>query len=206
LTTMLPNSEQIESELAILKQERSSTHGQLSKVQGEIENLTDSIASTGDKRIRNLLESNLSSKLDEEERLEKSNEEISTKIEELGKIQGNLQQRIKDMRELIAFMEKSDPDKLVDIRLRLREVLRNTIDEIRLFPEGYKDKEHVEQEVTSKAKRTVYYDGINNKEWRFYTVQFKRCRSFTRGFYPDGVFKKLEEIDRKRRGKGFSLN
>jgi len=85
----------------------------------------------------------------------------------------------------------------------LREALRGAIDEIVLFSKGFRDRKQM-NELTPKDRREIFSEGIGNKGWRFYKVHLKGCRSFTRGFYPEGIRDKLKEIDleqeRKRKG------
>jgi hypothetical protein len=88
----------------------------------------------------------------------------------------------------------------------LREALRGAIDEITVFARGFRDRKHVD-ELTPKDKRKVFYEGIDNKDWRFYKVHLKGCRAFTRGFYPEGISERLKEInvERERKRKGFLI-
>ncbi len=204
VSKLLPDHDRTEREIDGLKREWASIRGQLSKAGNEIENLTSSITTTPDKRVRGLLESKLTGILDTKERLEKADKEAEGKINALERSSNNLQERIENMRELTAYLKKAKPGEVIDIRLKLREALRGAIDEITVFANGFRDRKHVD-ELTPKEKRRVFSKGIVNKDWRFYKVQLKGCRSFTRGFYPVGVSDKLKEIEREidRKRKGF---
>ncbi len=208
LSQLLPDHEQVESEINILQREKSSIKGQLHKVESEIENLSDTISTTADKRIRSLLESKLTGKLDEKENFEKQFTEVETKIHDLKRINGNLQERISNLKELFETMQDlkdKDEDALIDIRFRLRQMLRNLIERIDIYPGGFKNVAQV-KELHPAHKIKIYAEGIDNKEFRFYEVQLKGCKSFKRGWYPPGTHKKLEALDLKRQKEhgGFS--
>jgi len=201
LAQLLPDFEQIESEISVLQREKSSIQGQLNKVKSEIENLSDTIASTPDKRIRAQLEGKLADRLDEKERFEKQETEAAIKINDLKKVNGNVQERISNVKELFQVMQDlkdRDEDTLIDIRFRLRQMLRNLIEGIKVFPGGFVDRDHVNK-LYPLDKRDIYREGIDNKDFRFYQVNLKGCKSFKRGWYPPETYNKLKELERKRK-------
>ena len=189
--TLLPNHQQIESEVNVLQREKASISGQIEKIESDMENLSDTIATTKDKRIRQILEGKLTGKLDEKERLEKLAEETDSKIDELRRINGNIQQGIENMRELITYMAQAKKDQkedeLIHIRLRLREAIRNTIEEIRLYPIGFINREQVDAMISHEGTRAIYYKGLQSKQYRFYEVKLKGGRFYRRGYFPDNV-------------------
>lgn len=200
VSQLLPDYEQIESEVDLLQREKSSIQGQLNKVKSEIENLSESIATTQDKRIRELLEGKLADRFDEKELFEKEETEAETKINDLKQINGSVQERISNVKELFETMrdlKDQDEDKLIELRIRLRQMLRNLIEGIKLYPGGYKNKEHV-NELHPSEKRAIYYEGIDNKDFRFYQVDLKGCRAFKRGWYTPETYEKLKELEHKK--------
>jgi hypothetical protein len=100
----------------------------------------------------------------------------------------------------MANLKRAKPREVIDIRLRLRKAIRATIAEITLVPRGFKDKKYADQ-LGFKGKGKALYEGIDNKDWRFYRVHLKGCQSLKRGFYPVGVYERLKEIDREQEEK-----
>lgn len=200
VSQLLPDYKQLESEISILQREKSSIQGQLSRVQSEIGNLTDSVSTTQDKRLRLLLENKITDRLDEKERFEKLESEAEIKINDLKHVNGSVQERISNVKELYETMQDlkdRDEKALIDLRFRLRQMLRNLIDRIDLYPGGFIDRNHV-NELHPPDKREIYYEGIDNKDFRFYQVDLKGCRSFKRGWYTPETYEKLKALDRKR--------
>jgi Rad3-related DNA helicase len=200
VTQLLPNYDQIESEINIAERDIASIQGQLNKAKSEIKNLTDSIASTPDKRIRTLLEDKLAGRLDEKEKLEKQEAKIEVKIHELKQININVSERISNVNELFGLMQDlkdQDEEALIDLRFRLRQMLRNLIDRIDVYPGGYKDDNHV-NELYPSDKKDIYCEGIDNKDFRFYQIRLKGCKSFSRGWYPPETYQRLKALDRRR--------
>ena len=190
---LLPDRDQTEQEVDSLRTERESIRGQLSRAEREIENLTASIATTPDRRVRGVLENKLSGVLDRKEQLEKAARETEEKITALERSGRNIQERVETMKELTAYLRKAKPEKAVEIRLKLREAVRGAVGEITLFPKGFKDKKHVHEYESDPDRRKACYEGIDNKDWRFYRLGFKGS-GFTRAVYPPGMVQKLKQI------------
>ena len=203
VSTLLPDHDETEREIDSLKREKESIRGQLSKAESGILNLTDSIETTRDKRVRDVLNGKLSGILDRKEQLEQADKETEEKINVLERSSKNVRERIESMKELTAYLRRAKPGEVIDIRFKLREALRRAIDEIVLFSKGFRDRKQM-NELTPKDRRKIFFEGIDNRDWKFYNVHLKGCRAFTRGFYPEGVIDKLKEIDGKK-WKGFSL-
>jgi DNA invertase Pin-like site-specific DNA recombinase len=200
VTQLLPDYDQIESEISTFGRKESSIQGKLNKAKSEIKNLTDSIASTPDKRIRTLLEDKLAGRLDEKEKLEKQEAKIEVKIHELKQININVSERISNVKELFGLMQDlkdQDEEALIDLRFRLRQMLRNLIDRIDVYPGGYKDDNHV-NELYPSDEKDIYCEGIDNKDFRFYQIRLKGCKSVSRGWYPPETYQRLKALDRRR--------
>ena len=85
-------------------------------------------------------------------------------MKDLKQINGNLQKSIENVKELFELMGNLKGDDLINLRFKLRQMLRDLIEEIKVYPAGRKD----------------------DKGFRFYEVQLKGCRSFARGWFPEG--------------------
>lgn len=205
VSKLLPDHDETEREIDGLKLEQTSIRGQLSKATSKIENLTDSISTTNDKRNRAELDKKLSVVLDEKERLEKAAREKEDKINALERSGNNLQERIENVKELTGYLKRAKPGEVIDIRLKLREAIRGVVDEITLFSRGYRDRKHVNEEESNPQRRRVLYEGIGNKDWRLYSVRWKGGGVFTRFYYPEGAGARLGEIRDKEfsKRKGF---
>jgi len=103
-------------------------------------------------------------------------------------------------------LKDQDEAAFIALRFKLRGMLRTLVDRINVYPGGFKDKGHV-AELNPPGKRKIFYEGIDNKDFRFYQVHLKGCRTFKRGFYPLETGKKLKELERKREEKkvGFPM-
>ena len=87
--------------------------------------------------------------LGEKEQLEKADEETEGKINGLERVSYNVQERIENMKELTAYLKRTKPGEVIDIRLKLREALRSAIDEITVFARGFRDRMHMNESVVS---------------------------------------------------------
>ncbi len=197
---LLKTNRDTEDEISEIEIKLSSIQGQLNKVESEIVNLTDSIASTSDRRIRELLESKLTGRLDEEEHLEKSIQEKEWELKSKTDIRENAQERIENVKQLTEHMRKlkdeGEMDTLIDVRFRLREALRKLIENIKVYPVGYgtfvEKKtaiETIEQAIkkaTKEAKNDPHltndmieyvkdecYSRIENRYYRFFEIYFE---------------------------------
>jgi DNA invertase Pin-like site-specific DNA recombinase len=132
---VLPDAEK-RSKLSQLKNQSSAMVGELGQLEEKITNLTDSIAETKDKRVRQTLEKRLSGLLDHRDRLENGKSKIDTKIEHLSNAAETIEQQLQSIEQFWDYMQTVSDEGRIDIRLRLRDKLRQLIREITVYPVG----------------------------------------------------------------------
>jgi DNA invertase Pin-like site-specific DNA recombinase len=185
---VLPDKEK-QSELAQLKSQSSALAGELGQVQDWIANLTDSIADTEDKRVRQTLQKKLSELLDDRERLEWDKSRIEAKIAQLSKASESIEEQLQSIEQLLDYMQSASKEKLIDVRLRLRDKLRQLIQKIIVYPVGpaIMTPELVEEgiqavlDVQARLKGTDKIEKfreelekkIDNKEEQIYRLEFE---------------------------------
>lgn len=132
---ILPNKQK-ESELSDLQTQLTALNGEVQNTTGKIDNLTDSVADTNDKRLRQQLEKKLSELLDQEERFQEQKKTIVREIDKLSKSENKFREHLKSVEELWGLMESASDEELIEIRLGLREKLRHLIKRIHVKPVG----------------------------------------------------------------------
>ena len=153
---IIPGNEEIETELIKLNKKLTSGNNQLFNCQQIISNIEASIDNLESPEAGKIFENRLVKKLDEKKVLEKDIEKLEKKIQDLSKLEQDESKNIESVKELINLMETTKGQDLIDIRLKLREVLKQLIDEVKILPIGYKPK----------SKKS-------SKEDRGYLIKFK---------------------------------
>lgn len=132
---ILPGNEQRSSELSALRHQAEATEGDLAQVQGEVNNVLDSIAGQPSKRLRKALEGRADALLERKAELEAHKANLAERIERLSNATKATEQQLKSVRELIERMGKIEGQDRVDLRLSLRSQLRRLLTRIRIFPD-----------------------------------------------------------------------
>ncbi len=177
---ILPDSEKTKSELQILKNNLAAIKGKMNENEEKINNLTDSISTTSDKRIRERLETNLSVLFDQQEKNEKEKKALQLEIKKLSSSNEIIQAQIHSVKELLSLLDAKKDEELVEIRTRLRNKLRNLITKIIVYPVGMKkailqksievnENQALVQQVKEKLERGDY----DNKKERAFSVHFE---------------------------------
>ncbi len=202
VSSLLPDHEEAENEISNLQQKQLAIQGRLNIVESEIENLSETIATTSDIRVRKLLDEKLIHRLNEKETFQKQEAETEMKINDLEKRGIDIKERLSNLKELNEKMRDLKGKRLIDLRFKLRELLRSLIERIDVYPGGFKDRKHLNKLKSDKDERKFFAKGIDNKDFRFYEVHLKACkRSFKRSWYLPETYKKLEKLDKKREAK-----
>ncbi|MDY6839237.1 MAG: recombinase family protein [Thermodesulfobacteriota bacterium] len=130
---ILPDRNKRKSEIEQLQEQIEATDGELSHVNSGIANITDTISFTKDRRVRQQLEEKLRHIFDEKEALELRKRELDVKMQSLSVKQEDIETRLKSAKELI---EKITEENSVDVRVRLRDRLRDIFDKVVIYPVG----------------------------------------------------------------------
>ncbi len=119
-----------------LKNEMDGLSGELNGINAEIENLADSISTTSDKRVREMLEKRMGASFDKQNELKQQIAHLKQEIARLSQSFETTQETLDSLKELLAFLNTAKTGKLIEVRIKLRNELRKLIDRIDVFPEG----------------------------------------------------------------------
>lgn len=122
--------------ITLLKNELSSITGELNVINEELKNLTDSIMTTSDKRVREMLEKRMTERLDSQSTLNQKMDNLKQQINRLSRSFEDTQATLDSLKKLFGFINTAKTEKLIEIRLKLRNELRTLINKIEVFPEG----------------------------------------------------------------------
>jgi hypothetical protein len=129
---ILPGNEQRQSELKILQNELQALDGEMLEIQGKIDNLKDSIASTASKELRKELENDADVLLTRRTELTEQRQVLGNKIGRLQQAKHDTKQQLASVSELIECMGSLEGEARIDLRVRLRAQLRHLIRKIRI--------------------------------------------------------------------------
>jgi DNA invertase Pin-like site-specific DNA recombinase len=139
ISELLPDADEAKREIDRLRQRRDSVEREVNQAASRIANLTDSISDTKDRGVRGTLEDRLKILLAQKESLARESEELAGGIDSLESngVQQKIEEKIEDIQGLMKYMKyEKSLEKLISVRLRLRQALRDTISEIKLYPAG----------------------------------------------------------------------
>lgn len=134
---ILPGHEEHESEVKRIRAELEAVTGRISSLEEKIQNLTNRIAKTGDDRVQERLDKEMVKLLDEQEALSPKQQEIELELERVMSVNERADGGLSSVQELIDFMNSGiASEELLDLRLRLRNEIRNIIDRVDVYPVG----------------------------------------------------------------------
>lgn len=119
-----------------LKNEMQGKAGESKFIAKEIENIADSIETTPDKRVRNILENRLVQKLDQQEEINQKIKIIKKQIDDLSKCSINSHLALQSIKDLFHFMKHADGKQLIDTRLKLKNEIQKLVRIIKIYPAG----------------------------------------------------------------------
>jgi len=126
-----------QAELNKLKEGREATLFGLERIESQMNNVTDSIADTADKRVRQKLGDRMSKMLDEQEALNQQLEKMGSEIERLSTMGNKVAENLSQFHGLVAYeLSIKSPEERIDFRLKLKGSLRNLIQRIEIYPPG----------------------------------------------------------------------
>lgn len=176
ISDVLPDSERVKTESNRLKEHLAGVRGKLSELHDKANNLTNSIASTGDHRIRERLEKALSGFLDEQEVLINKEKELSKSINQLSRHKETTKDHLQEIKSAI---HPALGDEARENRIRLRSVLRQLIAKIVIYPAGINRRVFQDMigtlrpELSKKISDKLEAGDYDNRKKRTYIVKFK---------------------------------
>lgn len=184
LSDLMPDKDVLQIQINDLKRREISNNQQLKERNLESINLTDSITTTEDKRVRNLLETRLSQNLNSIEELGKDNETIMKELQGLTVELSTIQFTVDTAKEVYGILKacKNESERII-LRLKLRMEIRKLVSDIEIYPleEVYKKVEEIEPGV---------YQTMQSKFIDFVRIKFNGSRN-TRVLY----LKRYHEIE-----------
>jgi DNA invertase Pin-like site-specific DNA recombinase len=187
-----------ETAINLLKMKNEGIIGELISINKQIENIADSITTTEDKRVREILEKRMTERLNKQESLKQAKDNLQQKIDAESRSFESVQLTLDSQKELMSLLEKEKiGKKIIDLRLRLRNEIRKLIDRIVIYPAGLhfvthefaqkalEDLSEFFQEGTEEYSdiKKYYHDRLEHpKEFRLFKIFFKS--GSTRTIYP----------------------
>lgn len=172
VSDVVPDSDKTANETRQIKTRLAGIRGKLSDLETKTNNLTDSIASTADSRVRERLEKALSVIIDEQTVLSIEDKELDKRLKQLSSFNVFTSAQLSDIKAVI------EGEGSLVYRARLRAKLRQLIKEITIYPAGTKRRlfqdisMSLAPETAQKVKIKLDAGGYDNKEQRAYVVQF----------------------------------
>ena len=164
ISSFLPDNGKIQSRLDILKITLSANEDRLSEIEGEIENLTETIATTKDGRVRETLDKRLTGRFNEQERLKAENISHNEEMDDLRRQKENLQENIDTAMEVYSLLDTAQEEDQIALRLRLRREIKTLIERIEVYPlqEKFTEIEEIEPGIV-KHMKSKYIDKVRIK-------------------------------------------
>ncbi len=184
---LLPEKNEIAGKLKGLKDQLTVLKGEEKIRLENIENLADTIASTSSQLTRELLDSKLSLILDDQEKHKSVKKTLQTQIIRMSSEGDRLESQLKSFKDLLSITSDWSAEKRIEMRIVLREMLRNLIDRIEVYPVGRVLMTEPKARKVITLMRDLsddpsdnfdyLYDAfltrIENKDLREYTIYFK---------------------------------
>jgi DNA invertase Pin-like site-specific DNA recombinase len=112
--------------------------GELNGIDSEIKYLTDSIVRTPDTRVREILEKKMEEKLDRNNELKKEIDQLQMLFNKTALSSEETQLTIDALNNLFNSLNTVEPEKRIEMRIRLRNEIRKLIRNIYVYPNGHK--------------------------------------------------------------------
>ena len=179
---IMPDSEQSQSKLQAIKNQLDAIKGRSLEVEANINNLIDSITSTSDKRVRAALNSRLSALYDEQEKSERKKESLQLDIKKLSASSRTIESQITSVKALLTKMNSIKGEELKQLRLRLKNRLRNLIKNISVYgvgmrkslmQKGLENKIIEKPDIAEKVKAKLKNGDYDNRKHCAFAIKFQ---------------------------------
>mgnify|MGYP001061487680 CR=1 FL=1 len=160
---LIPKDDELQVQINDLERRLIANRERLIEVEEKIENLSDTISTTKDKRVREKLEQNLSQVFDEKERLERENKELEQEISSLSGQKDELQSEVDKAKEVYQILQSAESEEeRITLRLRLRQQIQKLIEWIKVYPlqEPYIPVQETEEPGIVKVMHSKYIDKV----------------------------------------------
>jgi len=167
----MPGKDEVQIRLDELEKRVTGNRERIAELDSKVENLSDTIASTKDNRVRQQLEKRLSRTFDDKERLIAENKELEQEITELQQKKSRLEKDVEQAKEAYQLLDSAqDEDERIELRLRLRQNIQRMIEWIKVYPlqEPYQELQETEESGFVKVMKSKYIDKVR--------IRFKRTR------------------------------
>lgn len=134
---ILSKNSDTETAITVLKGELDGKTGELNSIVAEIGNIADSVSTTPDKRVREMLEKRMAERFDKRDSLKQQMSQLKHQIDTLSRSFEDTQLTLDSLKELLTFLNTAESKKLVEARLKLRNDIRKLISRIDVYPEGH---------------------------------------------------------------------
>lgn len=174
--SILPDPAKIDLEFNELKKQLEGIRGKLVEITEKIDNLTNTIATTKDSRVRERIENLMSVCLDEQERMIAEEKKIALRMDKL------IRQNEATNDQLLEIKAAIKPDfdqNYLENRIKLRSLLRQLIETITIYPVGIKRKvfqdlmDALDPDLANKISDKINAGNYDNKQDQTYVVKFK---------------------------------
>lgn len=179
---LLPDAEQVKSEIQGIRQSLAGIKGKLAEIDSNIDNLSKSIASTHDQRVRERLEISMEELFDQIDDLKKNEKVAQDDLNKLESASEINQQRIDSIKDLYVHL---GGDNSLELRLMLRSKLRSLITRIVVYPAGFKRAKFQAiagvspKVIANKINEKLEAGDYDNRDRRVYTIVFETGNSRT---------------------------
>jgi hypothetical protein len=130
-------NENDDTTIALLKGELDGKAGELNSINTELENISDSVSTTPDKRVRAMLENQMAERFDRQASLKQQMDHIKQQIDTLSRSFEDTQLTLDSLKELLVFLNTTETKKRIEVRLKVRNEIRKLISRIDVYPAGH---------------------------------------------------------------------
>jgi hypothetical protein len=166
ISQIIPGKDETQAQINELEKKLITNRQQILEINAMIENLTDSIASTKDRRTREQYDKRLTKLFNDRDGLEFESKEFERVITELRQQKTEIESNAEQIKEVYRLLENAkDEKKRIEMRLRLRQQIRKVIDWIKIYPlqESYQDIQETEDPDIVKIMKSKYIDKVRIK-------------------------------------------
>lgn len=191
------NKENYKHEILELKANLFNVHEKMENLTKEIQNITNAMASTSDKKVQDHWNNELSRLFKEETMAQELEKELKSKINKIKNKEQNIKAHVESIDYLYTILKEINEEDNSDIRFKLRDKLRGLISKITIFPGGKTrcNKDNVESFMNFflKDKPEIKKDTEKLRIWkeRLITPKGDKNRCEITIYFDDGNYRVL---------------
>jgi hypothetical protein len=161
---LLPEND-VQTERCQLQSKLKAITSELEETSDNINNLTDRITITPFKKVGKILDERMLHEIEKYENLKEKKSEIESLINGLSNAFHNTEEQIRSIKEFLNYIYSlRDEDELIQLRLKLRDNVRNLIYRIDIFPPGSKIKSSDCERLKKYFRSNSYYNLLELRE------------------------------------------